>query len=78
VSLRDTVNFLSVPQRYVFAFYSACAALGLLAEQAASPPVAVKAEPARPADPPPLRSLFKRLLGKLLGARLGEDIGAHA
>jgi hypothetical protein len=76
ISLRDTVRILGIPQRYVFAFYSACHALGLV-EQLAIPSLALAARLAPPAaDParaaPPLRGLFKRLLGKLLGARLGE------
>jgi hypothetical protein len=76
ISLRDTVRVLGIPQRYVFAFYSACQALGLV-EQLALPSLALAARLAPlAADPaqaaPPMRGLFKRLLGKLLGARLGE------
>lgn len=76
ISLRDTVRVLGVPQRYVFAFYSACHALGMV-EQLAVPPMALAARLAPPAASaaqvaPPMRGLFKRLLGKLLGARLGE------
>ena len=78
ISLRDTVRLLGVPQRYVFAFYSACLALGHV-EQLRTPgavavarhsAAAVAATPETEA--PPLRGLFKRLLGKLLGARVGE------
>ncbi|WP_374245019.1 hypothetical protein [Zoogloea sp.] len=78
-SLRDTVRVLGVPQRYVFAFYSACHALGLV-ELAATPSAIAAAriigsrhaaaETAESAAP--MRGLFKRILGKLLGARLGE------
>ncbi len=80
VSLRDTVATLGVPQRYVFAFFSACHALGLV-ELVTTPAALAGARlPARPApadaDAPhaaaPMRGLFKRILGKLLGARLGE------
>jgi hypothetical protein len=77
ISLRETVRVLGVPQRYVFAFYSACHALGLV-EQISLPSALpgsrlapAAAAPAQPAPPP--RGLFKRLLGKLLGARLNED-----
>ncbi len=80
VSLRDTVRVLGVPQRYVFAFYSACHALGLV-ELVATPAALAAARLggrlAPTGDPaastaPPMRGLFKRILGKLLGARLGE------
>jgi len=77
ISLRDTVRLLGVPQRYVFAFYSACLALGHV-EQLSSPgAVAVArhnalAVGAVEAGAPPMRGLFKRILGKLLGARVGE------
>jgi hypothetical protein len=73
-SLRDTVRTLDVPQRYVFAFYSACHALGLV-EQVATPAALAAARldaDRTPAAAPPMRGLFKRILGKLLGARLGE------
>lgn len=75
-SLRDTVHALGVPQRYVFAFYSACHALGLV-EQVATPAALAAARMTRPSSDgtqpaPPMRGLFKRILGKLLGARLGE------
>ena len=74
-SLRDTVRTLEVPQRYVFAFYSACHALGLV-EQIATPAALAAARRdatgSTPAAAPPMRGLFKRILGKLLGARLGE------
>ncbi|MBP8266608.1 MAG: hypothetical protein KAX47_08660 [Zoogloea sp.] len=74
-SLRDTVRTLDVPQRYVFAFYSACHALGLV-EQIATPAALAAARRdatgSTPAAAPPMRGLFKRILGKLLGARLGE------
>ena len=72
ISLRETVRVLGVPQRYVFAFYSACHALGLV-EQISLPSAlpGSRLAPAQPAPPP--RGLFKRLLGKLLGARLNED-----
>lgn len=72
ISLRDTVHVLGIPQRYVFAFYSACHALGLV-EQFAIPAMRLAPPPADPAQvTPPMRGLFKRLLGKLLGARLNE------
>lgn len=77
ISLRDTVRLLGVPQRYVFAFYSACLALGHV-EQLSSPgAVAVARHNALAvgtveAGAPPMRGLFKRILGKLLGARVGE------
>lgn len=76
LSLRDTVRTLGIPQRYVFAFYSACAALGHV-EQIAPPavPGGLRAAPAQPAAvpiPPPPRGRFKRLFGKLLGPRQDE------
>ena len=75
ISLRETVKTLAVPQRYVFAFYSACVALDLIEEVRSS----VAPQPPVEVAPPPLRSLFKRFLGKLLGTRLGEDAGVvHA
>jgi hypothetical protein len=78
ISLRDTVRVLGIPQRYAFAFYSACHALGLVDQLAISPaPLATRlAAPAadQAQAAPPMRGLFKRLLGKLLGARL--DVGS--
>lgn len=80
ISLRDTVRLLGVPQRYVFAFYSACLALGHV-EQLSTPgavalarhsAAAVAVATTAAAEPPPMRGLFKRILGKLLGARIGE------
>ncbi|WP_374242233.1 hypothetical protein [Zoogloea sp.] len=80
ISLRDTVRLLGVPQRYVFAFYSACLALGHV-EQLRTPgavavarhgAAAVAVAATAEAEAPPLRGLFKRILGKLLGARVGE------
>lgn len=57
-SLRNTPTLLAVPQRYVFAFYSACAALDLVEHSApaAQPPSS---------DPVPQRGLFKRILNVL-------------
>lgn len=77
ISLRDTVRLLGVPQRYVFAFYSACLALGHVEQLSTPGAVAVARHNAlavgtAEAAAPPMRGLFKRLLGKLLGARIGE------
>lgn len=77
ISLRDTVRLLGVPQRYVFAFYSACLALGHVEQLSTPGAVAVARHNAlavgtAEAAAPPTRGLFKRLLGKLLGARVGE------
>ncbi|WP_298598982.1 hypothetical protein [Zoogloea sp.] len=77
ISLRDTVRLLGVPQRYVFAFYSACLALGHVEQLSTPGAVAVARHNAlavgtAEAAAPPMRGLFKRILGKLLGARLGE------
>ena len=77
ISLRDTVRLLGVPQRYVFAFYSACQALGHVEQLSTPGAVAVARHNALTvgtveASAPPMRGLFKRLLGKLLGARVGE------
>mgnify|MGYP000278811241 CR=1 FL=1 len=74
LSLRETVATLGAPQRYVFAFYSACAALGhveqiIAAQPAAEAPPTTEAVEDAPV-PPPTRGLFKRVLGKLLGARI--------
>jgi hypothetical protein len=74
LSLRETVASLGAPQRYVFAFYSACAALGHVEQVVAPAPAAKPRSPAagtggEPAALPS-RGLFKRVLGKLLGARL--------
>ena len=82
VTLRETVALLGVPQRYVFGFYSACAALGLVAHPdpattPARPPAPPSASVATSDAAPPMRGLFKRLLGKLLGARVGEDPPGH-
>ncbi len=78
LSLRDTVRILGIPQRYVFAFYSACAALGHV-EQIAPPatPGGPRLMPTQPAaiptmPPPPGR--LKRLFGKILGPRQ-DDLG---
>ncbi len=78
LSLRDTVRILGIPQRYVFAFYSACAALGHV-EQIAPPatPGGPRLMPMQPAaiptmPPPPGR--LKRLFGKILGPRQ-DDLG---
>ena len=74
LSLRETVASLGAPQRYVFAFYSACAALGHVEQVVAPAPAAKPRSPAAgTAGEPaalPSRGLFKRVLGKLLGARL--------
>jgi hypothetical protein len=77
ITLRQTLEQLQIPQRYVFAFYSACHALGLVSQPEVAQQAAVLASPAEPAttapDPQPaMRGLFRRLLGKLLGTRLGE------
>lgn len=73
-SLRETVRMLGIPQRYVFAFYSASLSLGLIAQLDRAVPAASTppGQPRNPDSEPALRGLFKRLLGKLLGARLGE------
>ncbi|WP_398307475.1 hypothetical protein [Zoogloea sp.] len=76
LSLRDTAHALGIPQRYVFAFYSACSALGHV-EPTVTPPTAAAPRPpgpllTLPSDGPmvqPPRGRFKRLLGKLLGPR---------
>ncbi|MCE1184427.1 MAG: hypothetical protein LWW92_02305 [Rhodocyclales bacterium] len=83
LSLRQTLEQLQIPQRYVFAFYSACHALNLVSQpelarqtQAAHqhPTPSATPEPQESVAPqqPAMRGLFKRLLGKLLGTRLGE------
>ena len=71
------MRLLGVPQRYVFAFYSACLALGHVEQLSTPGAVAVARHNAlavgtAEAAAPPTRGLFKRLLGKLLGARVGE------
>lgn len=64
-SLEQTVNCLDVPQRYVFALYSACRSLGLANVQ--KKPVS----PATPAETPikahKKQGLFRVLLSKLAG-----------
>ena len=83
LSLRQTLEQLQIPQRYVFAFYSACHALNLVSQpevarqaqattSASAPAVNAELQEAVAAPQPPMRGLFKRLLGKLLGTRLGE------
>ncbi|MDD2990522.1 MAG: hypothetical protein PHI64_16395 [Zoogloea sp.] len=74
LSLRDTVRSLGVPQRYVFAFYSACSALGHVEQIAPAPgePRAALAPPAAVPMAPPSRGRIKRLFGKLLGPRQDE------
>jgi len=71
-SLRDTVRSLGIPQRYVFVFYSACVALGHVEQIAPTSMVAgPRPLPVAP-EAPPTRGRFKRLLGKLLGARVDD------
>ena len=75
--LDHPVRLLGVPQRYVFAFYSACLALGHVEQLSTPGAVAVARHNAlavgtAEAAAPPMRGLFKRILGKLLGARVGE------
>ena len=77
-SLRETLDSLDIPQRYVFAFYSACAALGhveQIIEPATSPTGSSHADPApapRPSAAPSGRSLFGRLVNRLRGAQLDD------
>ena len=73
LSLRDTVRSLGIPQRYVFAFYSACAALGHVEQ--ITPPGGLRTKPTPLAAAPmalPPRGRFKRLFGKLLGPHQDE------
>lgn len=61
-SLRDTVRILGIPQRYVFAYYSAAHALDLVAPSRRSVDSLFAAEPLQQ---PPQRGLFSRLLDHL-------------
>ncbi|HMW52953.1 MAG TPA: hypothetical protein PKX01_04355 [Rhodocyclaceae bacterium] len=69
-TLRDTVHLLGLPQRHVFAFFSACAALDLL--QLGDEGVPDRRGTGDPARTPERRGLLQRTLGRLLGARPDE------
>lgn len=58
--LADTPRLLAIPQRYVFAFYSACRALELL--EITAPPTVPDTAPPVPA---PARGLLRRILAVL-------------
>ena len=66
LSVREILSQLSLPQRYVFAFFSAASATGLLVEAEADQPTASRGDSA---DQPPSqrRGLFRRLLKTLYG-----------
>lgn len=69
-SLEFTAKTLVVPQRFVFAFYSACSALELsrviAGQRLAAPPVAPSA---KKVDTGEKRNIFRMLLNKLIGSR---------
>ncbi len=77
-SLIDTANVLAIPQRNVFAFFSACQALGLLECAAPSPKPQTRSRESVTADAEPQRrGLFKRILGKLFGMAHGDAEPEH-
>ncbi len=68
LSLMQTAKLLSIPHRYVFAFYSACLALGLIEKPAVAIPAAPatsRPEPVPAPEPAAKRSLLGSLLRKL-------------
>ena len=69
-SLRETVDSLNVPQRYVFALYSACSAIGLIQfGQKQIQPITPAAQPL-PVEQEQVQkkqSMFRMLIGKLNG-----------
>ncbi|WP_456372758.1 hypothetical protein [Thiolapillus sp.] len=64
LSLKEILNRLSLPQRYVFAFFSAASAAGLLVDAATHPP-ADTMENTSKQQPRQRRGLFRRLLKTL-------------
>lgn len=62
LSLKETARRLAIPHRYVFAFYSACAALGLIDRQASSEPEVPEISKTVPEEK---RGLLGSLLRKL-------------
>jgi hypothetical protein len=62
-SLASSAATLGIPQRYVFAFFSGCAALGLAAPTRRAADVLV--EPQAPPPAKDMRGLFRMLLRKL-------------
>jgi hypothetical protein len=58
---RDLCTTLRLPQRHVFSLLSAAASVGLLERRPAATPAAALPPPA-----PPVRSLFARILGRLV------------
>lgn len=68
-SLRETVRQLGIPQRYVFAFYSACAALGHV-ETPPRPALRNKvASPSSQSIQVVTGGMIRRIVGRLLGPR---------
>ncbi len=69
LSLRETVRKLDIPQRYVFAFYSACAALGYVETPARQTPrhkvVSTSVQSTQVAS----GGMIRRIVGRLLGPR---------
>ncbi len=63
LSVAQVLKKLSLPQRYVFAFFSAASATGLLTE--AEPAPGTRENPSAPNQPNQRRGLFKRLLKTL-------------
>ena len=71
-------TLLGIPQRHVFAFFSACrsiAAVHCEAVPVAPPTPATAAPEAAPA--PKRRGLFNRILGKLLGNQRADTAQDH-
>ena len=64
-SLEQTVESLEVPQRYVFALYSACNSIGLVNVQEKHTPSVATVEP--PVETHQKQGLFRMLLRKLAG-----------
>lgn len=69
LSLRDTVHQLGIPQRYVFAFYSACFALGHVDAPARRAPRSEANGPSTQAGQVVSGGMIRRIVGRLLGPR---------
>jgi hypothetical protein len=68
-SLRETVRQLGIPQRYVFAFYSACAALGHVETPQRQMPRNKAGSPSNPSIQVVTGGMIRRIVGRLLGPR---------
>ncbi|KAB2966692.1 hypothetical protein [Zoogloea sp.] len=69
LSLRETVRQLDIPQRYVFAFYSACVALGHVDAPARRAPRSEAGTPSVQSGQVVSGGMIRRIVGRLLGPR---------